>query len=395
MLGGGVHHTTRSSPLRQIPPAAKPRGWRVHARILRLLTSPCPAGQTRQNAGTQSRLVLLLVAAALLLLAIPDSSRAASIIVARIDGTPIYRATYDEVLQRANYDAATTPQERQQIAAKVMEELINEQLLSKLLTDNGVEVKTTEVDAMVANLRGQLATRQQSFESFLADSGRTEAVLRKQMATELGLNKLLVPRLTESRLQDFFDQRKQEFDGTRLRVSHLVLRPDSAAGEGGEDRMFTKAAEIRAAILAGELTFSEAVRRYSAGQSRLQDGDMGFIPRHGLVHEAFATAAFGLEKGEVSAPFMTPFGVHLVTVTDAQVGRGSFGAARGEVQKQLAAELLKEMLAQQRASTEVVYSPGIPHFANSPGSSPGPSREVVVEPQAEEPSEATAENAGQ
>ena len=306
-----------------------------------------------------------------------DPAEPSAIVVARIDGQPIYRATYTEVLRRAGYEAAATQQERQQIAAKVVEELINEQLIGQLLKENGVDVATPEVDAMIASLRSQLSARQQTLEAFLQESGRDESMLRKQLATELGLNKLLVPRLTPERLQDCFEQRKQEFDGSRLRVSHIVLRPDSAAGNGAEAGLLEKAAGIRRDIEDGQLSFVEAVRRFSAGQSRLRDGDLGFIPRHGLMHEAFAAAAFRLASGEVSQPFLTPFGVHLVTVTEVAPGRGSLSTARSEVQKLLAAELLREMLEAKQQSVEIVYSAGIPHFAKAVGTDP--LRTVVIE----------------
>ena len=329
----------------------------------------------------------MLLAAALLLPGWPaclgdDDTAATPIVVARIDDEPIYRATYLDVLRRAGHDAATSPEERQQIAARVVEELINEQLVVQLLKENGVATLPSEVDGMIATLRSQLAGRQQTLESFLAASGRDEAMLRKQMATELGLNKLLVPRLTEQRLTTYFEQHRQEFDGSRLRVSHIVLRPNSAAGIEANAAISEQAAQIRRAILAGDLSFAEAARRYSAGQSRLRDGDLGFIPRHGLLHEAFTTEAFRLAEGDVSEPIATPFGVHLVTVTAIEPGRGSFAANRTEVQKQLASEELREMLAEKRQAVAIVYTPGIPHFAEPVGRSAGGPRAVVIEPPA-------------
>lgn len=309
-----------------------------------------------------------------------DTAEPPTIVVARIDGQPIYRATYNDVLRRAGHDAATTLQEQQQIAARVIEELINEQLIARLLTENGIEVTLAEVDAVVAGLRSQLATRQQTLEEFLQASGRDEDMLRKQMATELGLNKLLVPKMTPDKLQACYEQRQQEFDGTRLRVSHVVLRPDSAAGDTAETSLLERAQEIRRDIVEARLSFTEAVRLHSAGQSRLRDGDLGFIPRHGLLNEAFAREAFQLQKGEVSEAFLTPFGVHLVTVTDVDPGRGTFASARSEVQKQLASEMLREMLDDRRESADIVYSAGIPHFADAIGAASGPQRAVVVEP---------------
>jgi parvulin-like peptidyl-prolyl isomerase len=308
-----------------------------------------------------------------------EPSEATAIVVARIDGEPIYRATYNEVLGRAGYDAATAPLERQQIAARVIEELINQNLIDQLLAEKGVKVSDSEIDAMIEKLASQLAARQQSLSSFLRDSGRDEKLLRKQFTTELGLNKLLLPQMTEQGLKAFFEERRQEFDGTRLRISHLVLRPDSAAGGDAERVLLDRAAEIKREIIETPLTFAEAVGRYSVGQSRLRGGDLGFIPRHGFANEVFAAAAFRLSRDEISDPVLTPFGVHLITVTDTEPGRGSFGSARAEVTKLLASEKLREMLQEKRRQADIVFAPGIPHFVNAIGSQAGRPT-VVVEP---------------
>jgi peptidyl-prolyl cis-trans isomerase SurA len=315
-----------------------------------------------------------------LLRADDDLPGGSAVVVARIDDEPIYRAAYVEVLKRAGYTAATTPDERNLIAARVIEELVNERLIGKLLSDRGVVVDQAEVDVMVSSLRSQLSQRKLTLEVFLSRSGRDETILRKQLATEIGLNKLLMPLLTESRLEECFQRRQQEFDGSRLRVSHVLLRPDPAAGGESETDLLTEAQRIRERIESGQLSFVEAVRRYSAGQSRLRDGDLGFVPRQGLLNESFCDVAYRLGPGEVSEPFATPFGVHLVTVTAVSPGSGSFAAARNEVKKALAAELLREMLEAARAAVRIDYSPGIPHFAGPAGDQDAGRRTIVVEP---------------
>lgn len=331
------------------------------------------------------RLVALMVAvsglmpslAARGLAADDDLPGGTAVVVARIDDEPIYRAAYAEVLKRGGYAAAATPEERSLIAARVIEELVNEKLIGRLLSERGVAIDQAEVDVMVASLRSQLSQRKLTLEVFLSRSGRDESMLRKQLATEIGLNKLLMPLLTESRLEECFERRRQEFDGTRLRVSHVLLRPDPAAGGEGESDLLVEATEIRERVASGELTFGEAARRYSAGQSRLRDGDLGFVPRQGLLNEMFCEVAYRLALGEVSEPFATPFGVHLVTVTAVGPGTGSFAAARNDVKKALAAELLRDMLDAARAAVRIEYSPGIPHFAE-PAGTQGPGRRVIV-----------------
>ena len=95
--------------------------------------------------------------------------------------------------------------------------------------------------------------------------------------------------------------------------------------------------------------------------------------------EPFARQAYALAKGDVSAPFVTPFGVHVVQVVDVAPGRLGFDAVRGKLEALLAGELLRETLVQLRTTTPVTYAEGVAHFdpATPPG---GGQRRIVIGP---------------
>ncbi|MEA3265446.1 MAG: peptidylprolyl isomerase [Candidatus Fermentibacteria bacterium] len=73
--------------------------------------------------------------------------------------------------------------------------------------------------------------------------------------------------------------------------------------------------EIRADIEAGETTFSSAAATYSQDGSASSGGDLGWFSR-GDMTSAFEGVVYSLEPGEIAGPFLTPFGVHLVKLTD-------------------------------------------------------------------------------
>lgn len=73
--------------------------------------------------------------------------------------------------------------------------------------------------------------------------------------------------------------------------------------------------ELRMKIENGETTFSAAAAQYSEDGSAESGGDLGWFER-GDMTATFEAQVFALEPGDIAGPFATPFGVHLVKLTD-------------------------------------------------------------------------------
>lgn len=73
--------------------------------------------------------------------------------------------------------------------------------------------------------------------------------------------------------------------------------------------------ELRMKIENGETTFSAAAAEYSEDGSAPGGGDLGWFDR-GDMTATFERQVYALEPGEIAGPFTTPFGVHLVKLTD-------------------------------------------------------------------------------
>lgn len=69
------------------------------------------------------------------------------------------------------------------------------------------------------------------------------------------------------------------------------------------------------AELDGGADFAELAKEKSTGPSKVQGGDLGFFTKERMVPE-FSTAAFALEKGQVSDPVKTAFGWHVIKVEE-------------------------------------------------------------------------------
>lgn len=73
--------------------------------------------------------------------------------------------------------------------------------------------------------------------------------------------------------------------------------------------------ELRDRILAGE-DFNALAQKFSEDPSaRSNGGEMGFVGRGAMVPQ-FEAMAFKLRKGEISQPFESPFGIHIMQLID-------------------------------------------------------------------------------
>lgn len=335
-------------------------------RLMPRISATCPRG-------------VVVLAMAWCLACVPVVAPAADEgVVARVGDTTIDRGMLDVVMRRLSPTAVVTGEQRQQVEAAVLEQLIDEVLLRAELERQLVGVADSEVDAGVERLRGQFAERGRTFEEFLAESGRDLQAVRSQVALEIGLDKYVRQRMTPDAVNAEFAARRREVDGTRMRVSHVVLRPDIASTDGIERRV-KQAETIRRDILQGRMTFDEAARRHSAGPSRHRGGDLGWIGREGPMVDAFSRPVFALAKGDISKPFVTPFGVHIARITDVDPGRLGLEAVRQKIEKLFAARLIRELVVAARRGTPVEYAPGVPHYdPQTPADGPQPRRVIVA-----------------
>jgi parvulin-like peptidyl-prolyl isomerase len=301
-------------------------------------------------------------------------------VIATVGDKPILRGDLVRVLERAGGAGGNPdPEKRQQLEAAAIEQLVDERLLRGEIARARIPIADAEIDDGVRRLRGQVESRGQEWPAFLARSGLDDDAVRGHIALEIGLDKLVRSQLREDRVAAAFARHRRKVDGTRLRVSHILLRPDIARGDEAVKESMARADEIRAEVLQAVVPFAEAARRHSAGPSRTQGGDLGWITRQSPFVEEFSRQAYELAKGDISRPFVTPFGVHLVQVTEVEPGQLGVNEVRAELLRLLAVDVLREIVVQARADTPIRYAEGVVHFdPETPANGRLPRRIVVA-----------------
>jgi len=126
---------------------------------------------------------------------------------------------------------------------------------------------------------------------------------------QVGVSYILEKELNEPGLQRLYDRRKEE-----LRVSHIMVRPDTLS----DDEAREKAMSILDSIKNGA-SFEEMAKIYSDDKfSGPSGGDIYFVTA-GLLPYEFEDAMYELQEGEVyPEPVKTRYGYHLIKVTKRQ-----------------------------------------------------------------------------
>ncbi len=289
------------------------------------------------------------------------------IVAATVAGKPIDSAEINRLVKQSLRGRPVSKAALPALEAQALDTLINRRVIEAFLDKRKVSVKDEEVDRAVAEREKSLRKADSDLSDARAQSGMTAEQMRDDIKWELRWAKFLRQALTEKALQTYFEQHRQEFDDTELRIAHIVFRPDGNLDPEEVDRLVAQADRVRNEIVGELTTFEDAAKKYSSGPSRQNGGDLGFIKRHGVMPDDFADAAFKLKKGELSEPVKTQLGVHLIMCTDIRPGKKTLNDVRREIQPQVRSEVFSQLAAAERGSVEIEFNEAFPHLNPADG----------------------------
>jgi parvulin-like peptidyl-prolyl isomerase len=241
----------------------------------------------------------------------------------------------------------------------MLRQVVNERVAEEALKRDGAYLTDAQVDAEMNQLRDLAKTKHLSLEQFTAAQGLTVKTFRHEVAWKLGWAKYTERHLADA-LEGYFKEHHSDFDGTQVRASHILLRPDRPSA--GREKLIERAEKIRAEIEAGKLTFEAAADKYSAGPSRHQGGDLGFFPRFGVMTNDFAKTAFTLDEGKISRPVVTVFGVHLIRVTEIKPGTMQWTETIDQIRDPATLQLFDELAKQEVDKAKIEYTGKCPYL---------------------------------
>jgi peptidyl-prolyl cis-trans isomerase C len=280
-------------------------------------------------------------------------------VAALVDGNPIYVAEINQAVEQATKSAKLSPNEIELAKAQVLESLIDRRLAALALLQDTSLYSEKQIDEQIKNLEQQTAKQGMTLAEFLKSRGSSLEAVRQEIAYTIAASAYLEKQLADG-LESYFNAHKTELDGSQIRARHIMLRPERY--NETVDQVIARAAAIREEIESGKLDFSAAASRYSVAPSRERGGDIGFVPRHGVMLEPFAAALFKLKEGEISQPVSTPLGVHLIQAIEIKPGAKAWTQVVPEIKRLAANEEMKKLIEKRRAEAKIEYTGNVPHF---------------------------------
>lgn len=253
------------------------------------------------------------------------------------------------------------------LQAQSLEQTINRRLVLAKLRELKYEPTADELKQAEENFATNLTLNNQTREEYLKRNVLREQDLNDLRYWDICWNRYVREQLGDAALEKYFEAHRRDFDGSQVRVSHILLRIEGRGEQSDPGKVLADAAKLREEITSGKVKFSDAAKNRSAGPSRERGGDLGFIPRHDVMVEEFSAAAFQLKKDEISPPVVTPFGIHLITVTDEKPGNVGWADVRDKLYSGAQNELFRELAAELRKTAKIEYTGVLPHIDAATG----------------------------
>jgi foldase protein PrsA len=237
--------------------------------------------------------------------------------LAKVNGRDIDPYRYRELLNRVlrQFGSDVTPQDLAFIENLALQQAIDFTLILSAARKE-VRISGREVDMALKNVMKQSNFASEAdLEKALQRSGLSLRKFREMIKDEMLVQKMVAKIRQEVKVTPD--------DLREIRASHILVTTEA------------QAQDLLARTKQGE-DFSALARKYSEDPgSAVKGGDLGYFTTGRMV-EPFEKAAFGLKINEVSDVVKSPFGYHIIKLTDSRLRK--FEGEEKDIEKAALAE---------------------------------------------------------
>ncbi len=242
-----------------------------------------------------------------------DKQSVPSDAVAVVDGTPITKASLNDLLARAKKTYLTQKRdfpkagtaEYQALQTQAVAFLVQRAEYANRASELDLEVTDKEITDRIEQVKEQsFGGSQAKLDEQLKAQGYTAASLRSDIESQLLSEKIYASvtkdaKVAPEEIKKYYEQNKAQYTTAESRdVRHILVKTRKLADQ------------IEAELKAGA-DFAALAKKHSTDPGSKDNGGKLTIVR-GQTVAPFDTSAFLLRKNQVSAPIKTQFGFHVI-----------------------------------------------------------------------------------
>jgi peptidyl-prolyl cis-trans isomerase SurA len=216
------------------------------------------------------------------------------------------------------------------MSKKFLEEMIDGKvLLAHAKKDTTISLSESEVDAALSNqINTLLRQNNLTIDALETELKRQQGMTLSKFKTEM--RKALKEQLLKQKVQQnylfglkvnrkdveaFFKEYKDSLpqvgESVLLKKFSIAINPDDSIRQLAYEKILS----IKQRLSNGE-DFSELAKKYSESPEASEGGNLGFISKGSLSELTFEEKAFSLQPGQISEPFESRLGFHIINVIE-------------------------------------------------------------------------------
>lgn len=275
------------------------------------------------------RLVVLLISFQILLISSAAFAAGEEIVVdrimARVDDSIITRSDlvrsfpiYLQIAARIDPAEMRDVAGQERVAKALLEYLIDARLILARAEKEEMAMSKADVDAYLANYRDSLNMNSSQFRQALAAEGvdyddytefmRGHLTRLQVMRSEAVADITVLDEEVEAALQEQFPD---GYEQPYFESSHILVQLPKSPTNAMVEAAFEKLTEVRAQIVSGEVDFEDVAEELNPDGTRYRGGLVGTFTL-GELDPDYTRAALALDRGEISPPVRSQFGIHLI-----------------------------------------------------------------------------------
>lgn len=317
--------------------------------------------------------------------------------IVKVNGQDITKAQFDEVF---NEEVGNSMFSQMGIDVKkdknsflylmmkdrVVNELIVKTLINQEMDKRKIKVTKADTDKELKNIIDKIGSKEK-FDEILKQNGISSSKFKKDLKEEVKMKKLVSMissiKVSDSDAKRFYRQNISKFKyPNKVRASHILISANpeeikekitadpANKGLSKEELQakidkelatrLEKAKKILAEVKKDPADFAKIARENSDDTtSAKKGGDLGFFSKQEMV-EPFTKAAFKQKPNTISDIVQTPYGYHIIMVTDRmQAGKEPFEKVHGEIvaylTNQAQVKVLEKLIDSLKKQAKIEY----------------------------------------